>query len=96
MNFFDHIEEFQEILHILVDFENATKESIRDDWPSFLRKALCYCQTKEIRIFIRHLEGYLFHIVAQAERIGGQMSVSWLHEDAIQEERDLRQNKIFP
>ncbi len=91
---FDNIEEFQEILRILVDFENETKENASDDWLSLLRQALCYCQTKEIRIFIRYLEGYLFHIVAQAERIGGQMAVSWLHEDGIQAERDLKSNKI--
>ncbi len=85
------IDQFQYILQLLIAYEEkeyAIKKALPLPWLFHLRRALSVCPCEQVRVFMKNLGGYLFHIVMQAEDLGGRVSASWLHEDGIQAERD--------
>ena len=91
-----HHAEFQHILRLLVNHEGHALGS-ETNWLFHMRKALYTCDSRQLRLFLCNLGGYLFHVVAQAEGPGGHLVTSWLHEDGIQAERDLHlHNKTHP
>ncbi len=78
---------FLHLLKLLLKHEEIDKKNVLT--PLFyLRKAISIARTEDVRIFIRDLGGYLYHIVSQLEIESGSMCTAWLHEDGIQTERD--------
>jgi len=41
-----------------------------------------------LRIFLQHLGGFIYYVVAELHGPGGRVSTSWVHEDGIRAERD--------
>lgn len=81
--------EFQRILRLLVN-DQEKEQNANLSWLFNLRKAACLCESWELRVFMKHLGGYLYHIVVEIESLYGNMITTWLHEDGIQSERDMR------
>ena len=78
---------FLNLLNLLIDHEEANKTE--KNTPDFyLRKAISVAEADDVRIYLRDLGGYLFHIVAELKIVSIFTATSWLHEDGIQMERE--------
>ena len=54
-----------------------------------MRRAICACDHRNLKFFLRNLEGYLFHVIAEAEGPEGYLATSWLHEDGIYKQNGI-------
>ncbi len=85
----ERMEEFQEILKLLVEFDERTHRHRRQKQPELhhMRRALAVGRPKDLEVFIRYLGGSMFFVAAKLTASGGQVASGWLHEDGIYEER---------
>ena len=83
-------EEFREILTLLTEFDEKTGRYRRFDHPEthFMRKALSLADPEALRIFLRPLGGFVYHVAAEYSSPAGQVITSWVHEDGIRAERE--------
>ncbi len=82
--------EFQKIVRLLVEFDERTGRYRRFEDPEnhFMRKAISIAQPELLRVFLRHLGGFVYFVVTELNTEHGSVSTSWVHEDGIQLERD--------
>ncbi len=86
-------QEFQRILRLLLDYDERNEQQQEHPELHHLRRSLSVAKTEDICIYLRDMGGYLFHIVAKLNTLGGEAVTAWLHEDGIQAERELRKNE---
>ena len=79
--------EFQSILSLLIRYDEGEGKEERN-WLLHMRRAICAIEHRSLKFFLCHLGGHLFHVIAEAEGLGGYLVTSWLHEDGIQAERE--------
>ncbi len=83
-------EQFQEMVAMLVDFDERTGRHRRFGEPEqhFFRKAVVSADPNDLRIFMQKIRGYVYYVVVELRTPGGFCATSWLHEDGVQLERD--------
>lgn len=83
-------EEFLKIVQLLVDFDEKTGRytRYRDQETHFMRRAVACADQERVRIFLKHLGGYVYSIVAEVSSPGGVVATAWVHEDGIKQERE--------
>lgn len=83
--------EFQEILRLLVEFDERTGRYRRATQPELhlMRKALVAAEAKDLKIFVRALGGFVYHVTVSLQVQSGRLTTSWVHEDGIRSERDV-------
>jgi len=84
------LEEFQAITRLLVEFDEKTGRygRFRDPETHYMRKALSTGDPDLLRVFLRHLGGFIYHVVVEYTGPGGLVITAWVHEDGIRTERD--------
>lgn len=80
---------FLDILKLLVDFdERSFRANLAGVMMSHcMRKAVAHAHPGEVRVFLKPLQGFLYHVVAEINHDTGSLSTGWHHEDGIPEER---------
>ncbi len=83
-------EDFLKIVQFLVDFDEKTGRyaRYRDTETHFMRRAIASADAEKVRIFLRHLGGFVYSIVAEVQSPGGFVATAWVHEDGIRQERE--------
>ena len=83
-------DEFQGIVRLLVEFDEKTGRYRKygDQETHYMRKAISVAEPESLRIFLKHLGGFVYYVVAQLISESGHVSTSWVHEDGIRGERD--------
>lgn len=83
-------EDFLKIVQLLVDFDEKTGRyaRYRDTETHFMRRAVAAADPERVRIFLKHLGGFVYSIVAEVQSPGGLVATAWIHEDGIRQERE--------
>lgn len=81
---------FQSILRLLTDFDEQTGRYRRfgDPQTHFMRRALAVAEPEQLRIFLKRIGLYVYHVVVECIGPGGAVSTGWVHEDGIRAERE--------
>lgn len=82
--------EFQDIVRLLCEFDERTGRFRRfaDPQTHYMRKAVASCDPQLLRIFLRELGGFVYHVAVELRCESGSVATSWIHEDGIRAERD--------
>lgn len=88
-------DEFLKIVQLLVDFDEKTGRyaRYRDTETHFMRRAIACADPEKVRIFLKHLGGFVYSIVAEVHSPGGLVATAWVHEDGIRQEREGAQKE---
>jgi hypothetical protein len=83
-------EDFLKIVQLLVDFDEKTGRyaRYRDTETHFMRRAIASADPEKVRVFLRHIGGFVYSIVAEVQSPGGLVATAWVHEDGIRQERE--------
>ncbi len=85
----DRKDDFQEILQLLVQFdENTGRYRRRDPQNHFLRKACAVAPVECLRIFVQRLDQSVYYLVLRLDSPGGHEVTGYIHEDGIYQERN--------
>ncbi len=73
-------EDFLKIVQLLVDFDEKTGRyaRYRDTETHFMRRAIASADAEKVRIFLRHLGGFVYSIVAEVQSPGGFVATAWV------------------
>ncbi len=83
-------EDFLKIVQLLVEFDEKTGRYLKykDPETHYMRRAVAACSPDHVRVFLRHLGGFIYAVVAEVRSAGGLTATAWVHEDGIRQERD--------
>lgn len=83
-------EEMQKIILLLVEFDERTGRFKRygDPESHWMRKAAATCSPDHLKIYIRDMGSWVYHVVVRVNAAGGDLETSWIHEDGIRAERE--------
>ena len=81
--------EFQDILKLLVEFDERTGRHQRYSDPEshYMRKACVVASAESLKIMARRIDEFVFYIVVRLECASGHEITGWVHEDGIAAER---------
>jgi len=84
----DRKEDFQNILQLLVQFdENTGRYRKSDPQNHYLRKACTVSPAECLRIFVQRLDESVYYLVLCLDSSGGHEVTGYIHEDGIFDER---------
>ncbi len=91
-------EDFQEILRLLVDFDERTDRYNRYGEPEmhYLRRALAAARPENLRVYFCDMGAFMYYIVAELHNGGSHLATGWVHEDGIYVERDNHRDRRHP
>lgn len=86
----EHIEDFQGILRLLVDFDEKTGryQRYRDQETHYARHALAVCDPEQMSVYIKDLGGYVYSVIAECRNASSVIVTAWMLEDGIRQERE--------
>ena len=92
------LEDFFEIVRMLLKYDEQTGRASRlEPHLHLLRKAVSQAPQSEVRVFLRDLGGWVYHVVVEWRCPIVQMTTTWVHEDGIRREREeLFENTEHP
>lgn len=82
--------EFLKIVQLLLDYDERSQRLGRTVPPAlhYLRRALVLSPPDTLQVFLRNLGGYRYEVIVYHTSGWGTAATTWLHEDAIQVERE--------
>lgn len=88
-------QKFQEIVRILVDFDERTGRHEYQPLKEchYMRKAIALGQQENLRILACSYPSSLYYVAAELKNNQGQVATCWVHEDGIQSERQERRDE---
>jgi hypothetical protein len=88
LRYLNNVEPFQEILNLLLRFEERMNPADLDALH-FMRRAVSAADPDDLTVLLGRLEDNLYYVCVRLETEGGQLRTSWLHEDEIYREREI-------
>ncbi len=88
-------DEFQNILRLLVDFDEKTGryKNYGGEEQHWLRKSASrVTDLNELRVFIKNIGSSIYMVVVEASVNNGVAVTAWIHEDGIHSEREQFQD----